>query len=270
MNAPYTYKSYREFISARLETDDFGRGSRKKLAEFLGVQKSFVSLVLSGKFDFTPEHVFKLSNFLRLDEEDRDCLLLMINRDRAGSNELKNFYADQIKKIRTERETVSSQVRAESSLSESEYSLYASKWFYIAIHMCLRNPHLREINKIAKYLRLSFEEVSKALKVLERLGFAENIKGEWHSKVARYNANKESPGLRTMHTNCRHLAIQSLDSPDQKDMHYSLVLSIDKNAVEIFRKKILELVKSFEPVIEKAADDQVVAFSLDLFKVGSH
>ncbi len=269
MKAIYTYKSHQEFIEAMLAQESFGRGARTAMAEFLGVQKSFVSLVLSKKVDFTLEQTLKIAKFLRLDADDQKFLLLMAGRDRAGSIDLRNFYEDELKKIRDEREKIHTQIQSESSLSEAEYSLYTSAWYHPVIHMCLRNPALKTAEKISKVLKISPEEVSASFKLLEKIGFAERIKGVWHSKVVRFNAEKESPGLRALHSTWRHMATHSLHSPDPKDLHYTVVASADAKALETLRQMILELVKNFEPVIQKADDKEVVAFTIDLFRVGS-
>jgi hypothetical protein len=53
----------------------------------------------------------------------------------------------------------------------------------------------------------------------------------------------------------------------QKDMHYSLIMSLSEEAVEKIRNILLNSVQEIEPVLKVAKDETVYALNMDLFNV---
>jgi len=60
-------------------------------------------------------------------------------------------------------------------------------------------------------------------------------------------------------------AIESLDAPQERDLHYSLVMSISDEAAEKIREALLKTVQEIEPVLKAAEDKTVYTLNLDLF-----
>ncbi len=264
-----TFKHYRDFLKNALDSDRFGRGSRAQLADHLGVQNSFISLVLSGKQDFSLEHAMRISEFMNLKEDDREIFLLMIQRDRAGSNELKAQFQKMIDRWAEKRSEIRNRVKRETkTLDEAQLGEYYSEWQHTAVHMAIRNEQLKDSSKIAEALRLEPKVVRHSLEVLERLGFIEKTKTGWKPKSQTFHLGEKSPALKNHHTNWRLEAIRSLSAGERpKDVHYSAVMSIDAECAAKIRNAILKVLEECDPDIRNAKDQEVHALTIDLFQV---
>lgn len=155
MHPIYGSKTYRDFLAKELDSEHFGRGARAELAEYLGVQNSFISQVLSGKQNFTLEQTIRLAQFLSLKDPERDFLLLLVSKERSGSQELKEYYQHQIKRRLESKNEVQNRVSREvRKIGEQELTEYYGSWHTPAIHMLLKNSKIRDLNEISRLLSL--------------------------------------------------------------------------------------------------------------------
>src|SRR5689334_8383779 len=94
----YRFKDYKLYLySIEEEFNRFDRGFRARLAESLGVQSAFVSKVLNqSKVHFTLEQAMAVSKTLELNNEESAYLMWLIEWARAGTKDLKSFFADLI------------------------------------------------------------------------------------------------------------------------------------------------------------------------------
>ena len=89
----------------------------------------------TGKQEFSPELGVKIAKFFGLDEDKTHWFLILINRVRAGSVELKNYFQNQLNLIREKRIAVQNQIKTKGELSEQDANLYYINWFHIAAHI---------------------------------------------------------------------------------------------------------------------------------------
>jgi len=264
----YEAKDYRGYINAALDSKTFGRGARAKLADFLGVRNSFISTVLGGAQDFTLEHAFRIAEFLSLNENDRDYLLLLIQKSRAGSQELKNHFQKQLDRRVAHRNEIKNRVaRDKKNLTEPDLLMYYGAWYHTAIHMMIRNPEIKEPKTIAQLLGIDLRIVSSSLEMLEKLGFIEKTKSGWKQLQQSFHLGKRSPAQRQQHTNWRMEAIRALPNARDKDIHYTAVMSIDSKAAEEIRGIVLKALGNCDAPIRDAKDEEVHAFTIDLFRL---
>jgi uncharacterized protein (TIGR02147 family) len=268
MKALYEVRDYKQFIRAELDSARFGRGARMKLAEFLGVQASFISLVLTGKQEFAPEHGIKIASFLELSPAETNFFLLLIQRDRAGSVELRKHFQGLIDRTLAERSEIQNRVKTEGrKVSSEDLNEYYGAWFHIAVHMSIRNPKRRDVDSIAAALGVKRSDVKGSLELLEKIGFIQRVKGEYTIVGQRFHAGEKTPALRAHLTNWRQSAIRALDERDPEDLHYSAVMSIDKKAFAEVKRVLLETIEKMDPLIREADDRDVVALNFDFFRV---
>jgi uncharacterized protein (TIGR02147 family) len=269
MGSVFDAYDYRRFLIDELESARFGRGSRARLAKHLGAHMSFISAVLSGKQDLTPEHGLKVGLFLDLDPEEIHWFILLINRDRAGTTDLKRYYQEQLNQLRTKRSEIQNQVKAQSEISEADAHLYYSNWYNIAVHMGLRIPELQEPEQIAAYLGITRKQVKASLQVLEKIGFITLKNGKWQVQQIRFHLGQYPHAMRIQHMNWRQVAIRALDKGPSENLHYSALYSIDLKTFQNLKSKILALIKESEPEILKARDQELIALNFDLFQINA-
>jgi uncharacterized protein (TIGR02147 family) len=266
MESLYQAKGYREFVAFQLKKA--GRGSRSALTEKLGVQLSYLWSVLNGKQDFTPEQILGCAEFFQLKESETEWLMLLLNRDRAASVKVKEYYQRQLNRLKGTQSEVQKRVRVANEV-DSEYLLeYYSDWRPIAFTMAIRNPKTRTAKALAEKFSLSVTQSNQVLQLIEKAGMAKFEKDEFHPTQARFHLGSHPAALKLHHTHWRQKALEAIDQLREKDeLHYSSVMSIDLEAYQEIRKIILKSIEKMEPSIEKAKDSEVVVLAIDLFKV---
>lgn len=265
----FEFTDYRSFLKRALPVAGPGRGARTKLAEALGCQNGFVSLVLSGGAHFSLEHAVKISKFLQHDHEEREFFLLLVHLARAGSKELENYYQENIQKILGARREIKSRIKEQSTLNDADRLHYYSSWHFTAVHMCLLIPSLRSKEAMAHYLHLSPQIIANVLKFFVTCGLAIQKGGLFYCDPnTRIHLPADSPLVAKHHTNWRMRAIDSLDRNGKVDLHYSSVMSISQDAAEKIRAILLQAIENCEPVIRDAKDEGIYTVTLDLFGIG--
>lgn len=261
-------KSYKMAIEKSLEDSRFGRGARTKLAEFLGVQPSFVSRVLAGDQDFSSEHIVRVAGFLELNEDETDYLVLVHHRDRAGAKDLRAHYQKQIERVDERRAQVKSQVRADRRMiSDGDALRYYGTWYHAAVHMFLRIPEV-DLASISEALALPLVKVKESVRILEEIGMIESDRGKWKVLDQRLHNAKDSLGLRAHHMNWRQAAVRAWDEGGADDMFYSLVMSTDRGTAKRIKEVLLESIASVDPLLGPSDDREVHALNIDFFRVG--
>ncbi|MDG0817979.1 TIGR02147 family protein [Bdellovibrio svalbardensis] len=264
----FRYIHYREYLKACLPAKGDGRGGRSRLAQILGCQPGYISLVLSGKSDFSPEHGMQIADYFHLNIEERDFLLLLIHKDRAGSVNLRTHYEIQIKTIQKEKMEIKSRIATTHALSNEEQLQYYESWFFTALHMCTLVPQLRSISAMSTYLNIPKDRVKTALTILMKIGLVTQERGSFVSTQKRIHLGEKGLALKKHHTNWRLQAINSLDHSTDDDLHYSSVMSISKEAAMQIKQILLKSIQDSEPVIKGAKDEGVFALVIDLFEAG--
>lgn len=263
----FDFKWYRDYLESAFPTKGEGRGSRVKLAQYLGVQKGFISAILHGKAELSLEQAFKVSKLLSHTQEEKDYFLLLVQMARAGSHELQEHFKGKLREIDAKRREVRERISVKDSLSERDQLLYYSNWHYTAVHMCLMVPELRTRGAIARYLGLPSELVAGVLEFFVKNGLAVQ-KGEFYSAgPARLHISADSPFVSRHHTNWRMQAIQALDRSRKESLHYSLVMSISPKAMGQIREILLQSLQKTESILREAKDETVCALTLDLFEL---
>ena len=261
----YEFRDYREYLKSALPVRGPSRGARNRLAEALRCQKGFVSQVLSGLAHFSLEHGTKIAEFLKLDSNEGEFFLLLLHLGRAGSKDLEKFYDKRIKAILEARRQIKERVRGRSDLNASEQMTYYSSWHFTAVHMCLLIPDLRTKRAMSAFLGIQPGAVSRVLDFLLNCGLAHQKGDEFISGSARLHLPADSPLVAKHHTNWRMRAIESLDHVRESDLHYSLVMSVSKEAAEEIRSTLLKAIQETEPILKEAEDKTVYALNMDLF-----
>jgi uncharacterized protein (TIGR02147 family) len=259
---------YRAFLKATLKEERFGHGVKGKLARSLGVQPSFLSSVFAGKQDLSLEHGLKAAEFLAFSEDESDFLLLLIQKERSGSQALRRHFQKQIEAMLKKRSRVRERIDAEKSLNPDEHIEYFSSWRHPAVLMAVRNPSCRNLEFLEKYLGIRRDEARESIDLLVRFGLVVPHAGGWKPTVQRLHLDRDSMATKASHIQWRHSAVRSLDKPVRKDdLHYSAVISTDRETAKKLRDLFLSAVEKSEPLIVGGGDSEIQVLALDFFRL---
>lgn len=263
----YSYDDYRDLITTLLQVKH-GRGSKVKLAGILNCQPGYISQVLTkSKIHFSPENIIRISEFLELDVSQSDYLLTLLHKEKAGSENLKDFYETKLKKAKEEHLKVERQVQPNLELSGEVKAIYYSHWAYCAVHMLVSIEAYQKSELIAKKLKLNQDFAQKILNFLEEKSLIVKTGARYTVGKTRLHLQSSSPLIKSHHQNFRHKAITSLDEENQFNLHYSSVMTLSKKDALLIREQVLKLVASNDKILIPSENEDIICLNLDLFKI---
>jgi hypothetical protein len=111
-----------------METDLQARGLRQKISEHIQCQPSYLSQVLNGNPDLTLEQAQRLNGFLHHTSIESRYFILLVQLARAGTQDLKELFLDQIKEIQKSRFDLKKRLKTTEDIPESAQNRYYSAW----------------------------------------------------------------------------------------------------------------------------------------------
>lgn len=262
----FDFKHYRDYLKVRLTTSGPNRGLRAKLAAKMGTVPSFISRVLAGDLDLSPEHIPPVNQLLQHTAEESHYFTLLVLEARAGTKDLENYYLDQMRELKEKRNVFLERVKVSEKVSNADQAKYYSHWHFSVIHMLVALPAYASREAISKRLDLPLAAVSSALEELIGMGLVENKGGRYGIGKKRIHLEKNSPWIAQLHSHYRQRALYRLAAPEKSDLHFTLAMGVSKEFIEEYRKRILDLVTEFESKMLAAKEEEVYALNIDLFR----
>jgi uncharacterized protein (TIGR02147 family) len=263
----FDYTRYDQYLDAILSSEAYGHGSRKRLADFIGVQNSFISLILTQKAQLTPELAVKVAQFLKLNAEETEFFLLLVQSDRTGSVELKKHFDIQKERILKKRSKIKNRIHTNESVTAEDQLTYYSHAFYSMIHILCSLPEYNTQEMICKTLKIEKTEARKYLDFLLARGFIEKDKDHFKTGKLRIHLPSGSPALAQHHANYRVQTIQRLGNIAPKDLHYSGILGMTAKDRDRVRELTLQYVESIEKILATSKPEVPVILNLDWFGI---
>jgi len=263
----YDFKDYRSYLKIKLATSGETRGLRTRVASLLNTKPSFVTQVLSGKNNLTPEHCPIINEMLGHNLDESHFFILQVLHARAGTRALEDFYSSQIIEVLDKRKNISERLKTSETLSPAHQAIYYSKWQYAAIHLLSSIPQFQSISSIAQRLKLSTSMISEGVEKLIELGLLSIENGKLKITEKRILLKKDSPWISQMHSNYRLRAIDSFSEPLKNDFHYSMGVSLSKKDYEKIREKILHWIEDLDPLIRESKEEEAYCILIDLFQM---
>ncbi len=238
-----------------------------KLADAAGCQRSYLSRALNSKVQLTPDHVFGISTFWRLDSREAEYLQTLLEFDRASSVHYRTSLAEKLKRLRQANENLQAKVQRPEFLVGDKELTYYSSWHYSALHIIVSIPKFRTIEKIAERLQLDKKLVEDSLGFLEKSGLVVRKGKEYHFNSSEIHVPKSSPLSSLYHSHWRQRAIQDAQRKIEGNIHFSVVQSIDAHAWELIKEKLLHMIEEASAIAAPAKEELLVAVCCDFFEV---
>lgn len=259
-------ENYRHFIRFYLaKRSPRGRGEIGKLAKFIRVHSTFVSQVLAGTKDFNIEQSYAISEYLQLTKIEKKFFLLLVQKNRAGTKEVKNYFMNEIEELKSSILTVSKHLNKHSILTEEDGAIFYSTWLYSAIRLfCSIGPG-KKLEEICQQFHLGRKKTLNYMGFLERTGLIliqnERYKlGEIHTHLSG-----ESPFIIKHHMNWRLKALQRHDNIRAEEMAFTAPMSLSKKDFLKIREKLLTSIKEIIEVAKESEAEDVAFLNIDWF-----
>lgn len=265
----FDFNEYKAYLEAFVGPKGRRTGRRAGMARHLGCQTAYISQVLSAGAHLSLEQAMAFNEFAGHDSDSGHYFLLLVQKDRAGTPPLKDYFKLQLQELVQQRQEIKSRLAKSKQISAQDQNQYYSSWIFAAIHVALTIPELRQPQALAERFRLPLATVNQALEFLVGCGLAKRTTQGFTVGAVHLHLPRESKNILKHHTNWRLAALKSLDHWDrqQQDLHYAVAVSLSKEDVNILKEKILKLIDESIQVIKPSKEEVLWCQVIDFFQV---
>ena len=233
------------------------------MADFMGVHPTFVSQVLAGNKDFSMEQSFAVAEYLELTQSERKFFFLLVQKDRAGSKKLKDYFSAEIEEFKKSLLLVTSQLREHHSLTDEERAVFYSSWLYSAVRLCCSIAPGKSVEEICDYFGIGRKKAMKILDFLLEKNLLAVSKGTYTLGAQHTHLPADSPFIIRHHMNWRTKALQRHENVSNEEIAFTAPMSISKGDFHLIREKILDCIKESIDVAKKSEAEDVAFLNID-------
>jgi uncharacterized protein (TIGR02147 family) len=265
----YNFEEYRPFLKKYIkDLPRQGRGEINRWAVHLRVHSSFVSQVLSGAKDLNLEQSQELATFLGLNSLETDYFLLLVQKARAGTAKLRDYFIEKQKGLKLQSMDVAKNIRQDRALTDEEKSVLYSSWLYIAIWLYSSVKGVEvTLERICERFDISRARATKILNFLVDTGLCLKEKETFKMGHQLVHIDRESPHLVKHHMNWRAKSMQRSEDIQLEEIMFTAPISIGKEDFAFLRAQLVEFIKAAQARVQKTTVDEVACLNLDLFWV---
>jgi hypothetical protein len=265
----FDFNAYKPFLKAWIASRPAkGRGEKSKIAAFIRCHSAYVSQVFTAGAHLSLEQGSLLNEYMGHNLQESRFFLLLLQKDRAGNASLKKHFETEIQEILASRMLLRNRLANAKTLDPKDQAQYYSSWIYGAVHMLISMPQFQTREAIAQRLGLPLAKITETLSFLGEAGLAKESGGIFTPGVASIYLPENSPLIAKHHGNWRLKALQSMETPQLLDVHYSAVATIREGDLEKLRAILVKAVEDLRGTIrESSPEDSLVCYSVDLFRL---
>ncbi len=263
----FEFKTYCSYLEHRVGSYRQRLGLKSKMALAMGCQPTFVTQVLNGSAQLSLEQAHRLNTFFKHTNEERDFFLLMVQRDRSGTEELSKYFSEKMAEMLSKRQVLTHRLGRDQTLAAEHQALYYSSWHFAAIHIAVALPTLQTREAISTYFRLPIKKVTEVLENLVRMNLVSSNNGLYTIGQARLRLGNDSFNILKHHTNWRNQAVESLDRQEPHDLHYSGVLSLSRENSGKIKDLMLRGLQEHLKISDASAEEDLFCYCIDFFSL---
>ncbi len=245
-----------------------GKFTLKGLADSAGLQASFLTNVLKGRFDFNADQMFAVCEALEVSSVEREYLLLLLEFERSVLKARRDELKKRIDEIRKEHQRSEKHLTVKSleQAADERVQYYLDPYAQLTLVHLNIAPYDRHPDKLTSVLGISPAHLGEILKILIKTGDVK-AEGAVYKVVARNRHLPKSNPLSGPHLALMRLKaldqIQRL-SPEQSFSHSVTFTGTDETK-EALSDAYLNFLKKAEGLVKPARSEKVFQMSFDLF-----
>jgi uncharacterized protein (TIGR02147 family) len=262
----FEFNSYKKFLTAHIAASS-RRGLISELAKAAGCTHSYLSQVLHGNLELTPDQAWALTEHLSLSNDEADYFLLLVLSERAASPRLKKKLESKLESLKAKQlltqKAVSNSI--DYQLKPSQRDRYYSSWITGAIHTLTSSIDYQTIEEISKRLSISPLEVENIISWLVENGLVKRIGNRFQHTGENIHLPTNSIHNQINHLNWRLRGVQGASKSN--DIHYTSIFTISKADVDKLRAELIHFIETQRQSIHTSGSEEGYVFCCDLFRI---
>jgi len=270
----FSQDDYKQILKLRLKELKTRRRSLsfKKVADYLGVQATYLSKVLNhDSHHLAEDDLYSTCRQLEFLGEETDYILLLRTHAVCTRPERKKELSAKLDRLKNERKlnTDSKNLHSSALTNEMEY-LFTPH--LLIFHVALMSKALRKDPRaVGSRLGLKASDVKAILKNLERMDLVKlNPEDPFDvQEVERWRAHfhKDHPLMRVGQNMLRQVAQTRLQSTPEEEKHsLNFTFTMDQPGFDDLKKEFQVFLKKAEEISRKSRHSEVYQLNFDLFR----
>lgn len=261
----YDFDDYKTFVNSWVASQPRkGYGQFRKMAIALNISSVVISQVFRSTRDLSPEQALKLTKHLALDPNETDYFLALVQKDRAGSVDLRDFYKQHLERLRREARALKNRMSYKPLDGEAQ-SVFYSSWQYSLVRLACSLNGVNNVNQLAQRLKIDPIRLHEVLDFLVRHKLVIQDKSGLRMGPSVTHVPHNSPHVNRHHLNWRVQAFKSLDTANASDLHYTGPMSVSEEAAESIREELTKLIKQATQLASSSRPNVLRCLTIDWF-----
>jgi plasmid maintenance system antidote protein VapI len=264
----YTHETWESYFAEIIKKNGEDRGYKTKLAQAAKVHPSYISRMLEGLATVSPDQAAALGDFWSLSPKEKQYLIWLVIKAKAGTPELKRMADEHLAECRREQEELGNHLEAEK-FSADDHTEYYLDWIHSAVHMLgtLRDPLSPE--QLARRLGVKEIHARRSVALLTRMGLVEpGPKGKVISTKKNIHLSNRGWIANLQHRNWRLACAERFGGEGEDDhLHYTGVHSLSKEDFARLKRQIREFLVQTDRLIRPSPEETACVLCLDLVEL---
>lgn len=261
----FEYGDYKRCVNDWVQAQPkAGYGVYSRMAEQLGTNSVVISQTFKGDRDLNLEQAAKLCQFMGLGTFETDYFLLLVQKARAGTHELKQILTRQLGEIRNRGQALKNRVKHEQ-LTDEDKALFYSNWYFIATWLAATIPQYSSLRNLSQHFRVPENVLAEVLRFLLDKGLLVKKGTGFDFGVNVTHVPHDSPYVNKHHLNWRMKALQAMDQRKESNLHYTAPMSMSHEVRGKIRDEIVQFIQKQTKVVADSPSEALVCLNIDLF-----
>ena len=263
----FDFISYKNYLRESLGGVRKRTGLRASLSKHIGCQTAYLSQVLNAHSHLSLEQAFKVNEFLEHDSDASEFFLFLVQKDRAGTTELADYFQKKMDRLILTRLNIKTRLKKSKEVTEKDQARYYSTWLPLAVHMALSIPELQTKSALKEHFQLDIGRLNEVLEFLTSTGLVDSVGDRSVMGKTQIHLSKNSDNILKHHNNWRLQALKSLDLKREENLHYSVTYSLSQKDSEKIKNQIIKLIQDNLKIVEPSKEEVLYCNTIDFFEV---
>ncbi len=263
----YEFENYRAVLRHWLD-QVAQRGGQRRLAEGAGCLPSYLSQVMSGSAELTPDQAYGMSGVMGFDRDATEYFVTLAHKERAASKTYREYLQLKLTETSQRKKQMSERLSPARVLSGDDLARYYAAWYYAAIHTLTSIPETQTIKDLEKRLRLSRAVIERAVEDLERMELVRREGAKVIALARDVHAASTSALNFSYHGVWRAIANQKMQENSAGDgIHYTALYGLSRVDAQRLKTLCYEFIQKSRDIVAPSREETVAVFGVDLFEL---
>jgi hypothetical protein len=194
-----------------------------------------------------------------------EALLLLVQIERAATQELKVYLKDKIQTLKKEAQELSKRVEVSDRLPDEAKAEFYSDWLYSGMRLYAAREDMKTIFDIAEALGKEPESLEKAFQFLKSNGLITEKSGELEIGIRSTHLGSDSPFINNHRRNWRLLGIEKSLTKKPENLFYSGPMVLNHKDAAMIREKIIKFIAEITQDVQNSTCEQTACLNIDWF-----